>query len=98
LFALFWANPVREFISLQWEKSVKEGLMKKVFQKIWAKIISEVFETIEYASQKEEIELALRGVIGGSILAFFLSNESAYTIAFAFVVSLWIKKKNSERR
>jgi hypothetical protein len=60
-------------------------------------IFKEIRETFVYVSHKDQIELLLRGVSAASFFAIFFSQNNAMAF-LAFVISLWMKKKNSERR
>jgi hypothetical protein len=60
--------------------------------------LKQVLETALYALQKEQVELILRGVGGGSLVAFFLSNQNKLGAVVLLLFSLWAKKCNSKRR
>jgi hypothetical protein len=61
------------------------------------KVLEEILKTIQYAVSKEQCELVLRSLVGGSALAFFLTNSQGIA-ALIFVVCFWLKTKNSERK
>jgi hypothetical protein len=61
-------------------------------------LLKQLLETALYAVQKEQIELMLRGVGGGSLVAFFLSDQNKLGAVVLLLFSLWAKKCNSKRR
>jgi hypothetical protein len=64
--------------------------MKRVF-------LEEILKTVRYAVSKEQCELVLRGLVGGSALAFLLT-ESQSASMIIFMVSLWFKMRNNMRK
>jgi hypothetical protein len=61
-------------------------------------LLKQFLETALYAVQKEQVELILRGVGGGSLVAFFLSDQNKLGAVVLLLFSLWAKKCNSQRR
>jgi hypothetical protein len=60
-------------------------------------MLKEIRETIIYASRKDQVELLLRGISAGGLLAIFIS-DSKLLACLVFMVSLWMKKSNERRK
>jgi hypothetical protein len=60
-------------------------------------LLKQIAETALYAVQKEQIELILRGVGGGSLVALFLSEQNKLGAVVLLLFSLWAKKHNAKR-
>jgi hypothetical protein len=69
--------------------------MKKVFKRIF----DEALATVKYIAQKEQVELTLRGVVSGSIVAIFIAPLAVKWIAVVLLVTTaWLKMANSHRK
>jgi hypothetical protein len=62
-------------------------------------IFNEIVETVAFALEKEQLEFALRGVVGGSLVAIFIGESDIKLLAVVLLLgSLWVKKENRRRK
>jgi hypothetical protein len=68
-------------------------------RKVLSFVFDEVLKTLIFMIEKEQLEYVLRGVVGGSLVAFILGDpEIKPSAMLLFFYAFWLKRENHKRK